>query len=77
MADEVPHDGPVMTIAEAAAYLRCTRPHIYALAGRGEINLIHIGRRTVARRADIDRFIENAPRWTPKAQRWIPKSDRK
>lgn len=47
----------VMTVAEAAAYLRISRGSAYEAARRGQLPTIRIGRRLLVPRAALDRLL--------------------
>ncbi len=47
-------------IPDACRAIGISRSHLYALAAKGQIRLIHIGGRTVVPETEIDRLIEGA-----------------
>ena len=60
MSNEFPHD-PVMTAAEVAVDLRCSKAHVYKLLdgqipGVMRLPVIRIGRRRLVRRSSLERW---------------------
>lgn len=55
-------DNSLMTIDEAASYLRLSRATIYKMVGRGDIVMRKLGCRSFLLRSDIDNYIEKLPR---------------
>ncbi len=53
---------PYMTIAEAAAYLRCKRHRVDDLLSQGRLERVKDGSRTLIRRRDIDVYLGGALR---------------
>ncbi|QWW67976.1 helix-turn-helix domain-containing protein [Rhizobium sp. WYJ-E13] len=51
---------PVLSIDEAADYLRASREHVYNLLRRGELTSVRAGHRRLIRRVDIDTMLEKA-----------------
>lgn len=51
---------PVLSINEAAAYLRASRGHIYNLLRQGDLLPVKVGGRTLIRRSDIDDLLERS-----------------
>ncbi|WP_223215572.1 helix-turn-helix domain-containing protein [Agrobacterium deltaense] len=49
-----------MSVATAAKYIGVSRSHLYRLIRVGAINVGRLGHRTIIRRADADRLLENA-----------------
>ncbi len=47
-------------ITDACRALGVSRSHLYALASKGQIRLVHIGGRTVVPESEIDRLVEGA-----------------
>ncbi|ACI57430.1 DNA binding domain protein, excisionase family [Rhizobium leguminosarum bv. trifolii WSM2304] len=61
---------PVLSIDEAASYIRASREHIYNLMRRGELTSVRAGHRRLIRRADIDRMLERrAEQFEPRPRR--------
>lgn len=54
------HEFPVLSIKEAAEYLRSSRGQIYALLRRGELDAVKVGGRTLIHRTDLQRLIGTA-----------------
>lgn len=50
----------LLTIAEAAEYLRLSKNGVYALARDGELPSVRLGRRVVIPKRSIERLIEEA-----------------
>lgn len=55
---ENPAQLAVLSIDEAATYLRASRGHIYNLMHRGELNSVRAGHRRLIRRVDLDEMLE-------------------
>ncbi len=51
---------PVLSIDEAATYIRASREHVYNLMRRGDLKSVRAGHRRLIRRADIDEMLERA-----------------
>ena len=52
-------ESPVLlTINETAIYFRISRASVWRLLRSGQLKKIHIGGRTLVRRADADAFLE-------------------
>ncbi|TBB25210.1 DNA-binding protein [Rhizobium ruizarguesonis] len=49
---------PVLSIDEAASYIRASREHIYNLIRRGELTSVRAGHRRLIRRVDIDKMLD-------------------
>jgi excisionase family DNA binding protein len=47
-----------LTVDEAAQYLRISRAFLYQLIRGGRIKTIKIGRRTIVRRVELSRFLD-------------------
>ena len=63
---------PVLSIDEAAAYIRASREHVYNLLRRGDLTSVRAGHRRLIRRADIDDMLSRAAgefRPRPRAKR--------
>lgn len=54
-----------MSVATAAKYIGVSRSHLYRLISGGAITVARLGHRTIIRRADADRLLENALKPTP------------
>ena len=48
-----------LTICEAANYLRVSRALFYKLVRQGHIKTIKIGKRTIVRIAELERFLDH------------------
>jgi excisionase family DNA binding protein len=53
-----PEVRPCFTVGEAADYLRISRALLYRLIGQGRIKPTKIGKRTIVRAAEIERFLD-------------------
>jgi excisionase family DNA binding protein len=53
-------ESPVMTVSEAAALLRVSKPSLYRALRAGEIPVIKIGRRRLVPKAALSKLIEEA-----------------
>lgn len=49
---------PCFTINEAAQYLRISRAFLYKLIHEGRLKTVKIGKRTIVRAAEIERFLD-------------------
>lgn len=54
-------DNSLMTIDEAARYLRLSRVTIYKMVGRGELVMRKLGRKSFLLQSDLDTYIEKLP----------------
>jgi excisionase family DNA binding protein len=54
----LPPEKPLYTIAETAEALRSNRTTVYRLHNAGRLRLVKIGRRTFARRDDLEALID-------------------
>ena len=52
-------DSPLLTVDEAAAYLRCIVTYVYRVL-RHEIPVVKFGRRVFFERRDLDAYIANS-----------------
>jgi len=52
------HESNLLTLAEAADYLRCSRSKLYKCIERRELNHFKLGNRAMFRREDLDSYIE-------------------
>lgn len=52
--------GPLLTIPEAAELLRCKRGRVDDLLSQGRLTRVKDGRRTLLRRADVERYLRTA-----------------
>jgi excisionase family DNA binding protein len=51
-------DSPLLTVAEAADYLRISRSHLYRLLGAGELTYVSLAtRKRMLERSELDLFI--------------------
>jgi len=50
---------PLLTVAEAAEYLRCQQKRIYDLTGQRRIAFLKDGSRTLIRRDALDQYLAN------------------
>jgi excisionase family DNA binding protein len=50
----------LVTIPQAAEMLACSRATIYELVGRGELDLVHLGRASRVTSASIERRVSGA-----------------
>ena len=50
------------TVQETIAYLRISRPNLYRLIQRGELQPINIGKRTLFTEGELERFINSLKR---------------
>jgi excisionase family DNA binding protein len=55
---DVSHQHPCFTICEAAYYLRISRALLYKLIRQGRIQTVKIGKRTIVRSAELERFLD-------------------
>lgn len=62
-------DSPYMTIAEAAAYLRCRRQRIDDLLSQRRLSRIKEGTRTLISRAELEAYLRRGA-GDPSAVRW-------
>lgn len=53
-------ESPLLTVEEAARYLRISRPMMYRLLQQKRIRPVKIGTRTLLDKKDLDRFIEES-----------------
>lgn len=53
-----PTPTPCFTICEAADYLRISRALLYKLIHQGRIQTVKIGKRTIIRGAELERFLD-------------------
>mgnify|MGYP001581108125 FL=1 len=53
-------ESPILTIKEAAEYLRISRSLAYAAARRGELPIIRVGRRLLVSRERLDALVRTA-----------------
>lgn len=51
---------PVLSVNEAAAYLRVSRVHVYNLLRAGKLPVVKVGGRTLIRRSDADALISRS-----------------
>lgn len=51
---------PLLTVDEAAAYLRISKWSLYQLIHQRRLKTIKIGNRRLVRRADLDAFLQDA-----------------
>jgi excisionase family DNA binding protein len=51
-------DRGALSVSEAAAYAAISRAFLYRLMGTGAIKSLHIGRRRLILKADLDKFLE-------------------
>ena len=58
----IPIGTPWLTPAEAAAYLRLSRTHIYRLVGEGDLESYSIGGKTLLKKDDLDAWVEKGKR---------------
>jgi excisionase family DNA binding protein len=49
---------PCFTISEAANYLRISRALLYRLISEGQIHTVKIGKRTIVRGPELERFLD-------------------
>jgi excisionase family DNA binding protein len=54
----VSHKQPCFTVCEAADYLRISRALVYKLIRQGRIQTVKIGKRTIVRGAELERFLD-------------------
>lgn len=54
----VERDDPLLTSAEAAAYLRDAERHLRHLKDRGELPFVNLGRKVRFLKSDLDAYIE-------------------
>lgn len=59
----------IATLDQGAAFLGRSRPSLYLMAERGEIELVKIGGRTMVRWAELDRVVAEAKPWAPNPRR--------
>ncbi len=50
---------PLLTVSEAAEYLRCSPKRIYDLTGQRRIDFVKDGSRTLIRREALDTYLKN------------------
>ena len=55
---DVSHPQLCFTIPEAADYLRISRALLYKLIRQGRIQTVKIGKRTIVRGAELERFLD-------------------
>jgi excisionase family DNA binding protein len=53
-----PEARPCFTISEAADYLRISRALLYRLVRQGDIRTTKIGKRTIVRGGELERFLD-------------------
>jgi len=64
--EAVPVVVPVLPVADVhREYPGFSRSRLYAPSAAGHIEILKVGSRSVIRRADIERLIDNAPRLHP------------
>jgi excisionase family DNA binding protein len=56
-------DDKIFTIQEASNFLRLGRSRLYELLAEGQIRAVRIGRRTVIRSSDLQRFLQALPEY--------------
>ncbi len=57
MATLEPSDDALMTVREAAAYLRCSRATVFRFLQRGELVGFKVGQKTVVYTRDVKRLV--------------------
>ncbi|MCB0828870.1 MAG: helix-turn-helix domain-containing protein [Solirubrobacterales bacterium] len=55
-----PKASPLMTVSEAADYLRCQPKRIYDLTSQRRIDFVKDGSRTLVRREALDRYLSES-----------------
>jgi excisionase family DNA binding protein len=60
--DDVP---PLLTLTEAAGYLRVSVRLVQRLIAQGELRVTHLGRRVLLRRVDLDALLERGEEVRP------------
>ena len=58
-----------VTVPEALQILRVGRTRFYELLNAGELSAVRLGRRTLVRADEIDRFIHTLEAYQPRSQR--------
>jgi len=58
-------ESPLLTVEEAARYLRISRPMVYRLLQTKQLRPVKIGSRTLFDKKDLDRFIEESKEERP------------
>ncbi len=61
MTEPAANDGPVLTVEEAAAYLRISRGLAFAAARDGGLPCVRIGRRILIPRRQLEALLNGAP----------------
>ncbi len=56
-AQEPPYTSLLITVREASAALSISRSHFYQLVGKGEIELVHIGRLARVRTTALEAYV--------------------
>jgi excisionase family DNA binding protein len=56
---------PLLTVDEAASYLRVSRRQIYKLVSGGELRTVRVGERLRFRPADVDRYLDRQTATAP------------
>lgn len=58
LTDQAPEADPLLTVEEAADYLRCKPPRIYDLTSQGKLRVHKDGARSLYRRSSLDAVLE-------------------
>ncbi|MGN7869410.1 helix-turn-helix domain-containing protein [Paracoccus sp. 22332] len=58
-------DPELCKLNDASFTLGVSRPTLYKMAKKGEVELVKLGGRTLMRRAEVERLAATAPAWRP------------
>jgi len=56
---------PLLTIDDAASYLRVSRRQIYKLVSGGDLRTVRVGERLRFRPTDVDEYLDRQPERSP------------